>query len=250
MRIVRIPKKLFLNFFRMTKQGHGVSFYVNSSLLQKKGYKPIRGTRSKVCPFKHTSRVQDKYQTYYKVARHKPKTRTEQKKLIAFGQYSSENEAALIGAIVEKHAFVDFNDLEGLKLFVKKLQESESNNVCMAIIPNFVEDATQPVLSVQSVTDNSDNDEEEIQEVVDGMPDADDIQSGHTLAAPAWVNRACELLVKNKIQIAMVALQVRRVAQKNAESVDITGFDILLELKEERCLDVERIMELQDELNL
>jgi hypothetical protein len=73
---------------------------------------------------------------------------------------------------------------------------------------------------------------------------------GHASATPAWVNRACELLVKSKIPIDIVALQVRRVAQKNAESVDITGFDVLLELKEERCLDVERIVELQNELNL
>ena len=218
----------------MTKQGHEDSFPVNFSLLRKKGYKPIKGPRSKMCPFLHTSRVQDKHQTYYKVAKHRPKTRTEEKKLIAFGQYSNENEAGLIGAIVEEHAFVDFNDLKGLKLFVKNLQESEANNVC-TIVPNFVQDATQPLLSVQSVANN------------DGMPNAGNVENGHAVAAPAWVNRACELLTNNKIPIARVAQQVRRVAQKNADNIN---FDALLELEKERCLDATRITELQDELNL
>ena len=124
---------------------------------------------------------------------------------------------------------------------------------------------------IQPVADDKD-DEEEIQSVADGEGSVDDsdyeeeIQSvadsdhavhqrkrkindilGGASTPPAWVERACELLVKGKIKIPRVAQQVRRVAQKNAENID---FDVLLELEEERCLDARRISELQDELNL
>ena len=69
-------------------------------------------------------------------------------------------------------------------------------------------------------------------------------------SVPAWVERACELLPKGKITVAMVAHQARRAAARNQEIIDQKGFDILLEMQEERGLSAERIDNLQDELNL
>ena len=64
------------------------------------------------------------------------------------------------------------------------------------------------------------------------------------------MERACELLPKGKVTVEMVALQVRRAAEKSGEAVDAAGFDALLELEEERGLRAERLVKLQDELGL
>ena len=77
---------------------------------------------------------------------------------------------------------------------------------------------------------------------------ADAGHAAHTGQAPRWVERACELLVKGKVTVPMVALQVRRAAAKSSDTIDANGFDMLLEMQEERGLRAERILELQDEL--
>ena len=48
----------------------------------------------------------------------------------------------------------------------------------------------------------------------------------------------------------MVAHQVRRTAESSGEAIDSQGFDLLLELEEERGLSTERILELQKQLGL
>ena len=100
----------------MTKKGKGNSFPVDASLLQSKGYAAIR-TDSDKCPFLHTCEITVGDQTLYIVQ----KVNKMSKKRTRFGQYLNMHDAALIGAVVEQHAFIDFNDLKGLRLFMKQL---------------------------------------------------------------------------------------------------------------------------------
>lgn len=67
---------------------------------------------------------------------------------------------------------------------------------------------------------------------------------------PVWVQRASELLQKNKVNVRMVALQVRREAAMGDEPVDARGFDYLLEMQGELGLNADRVLELQDELRV
>lgn len=101
----------------MTKKGKGNSFQVNASLLQSKGYASIITDSNKKCPFLNTCEITSGDQTLYIVQ----KKNKMSKKCKRFGQYLNMHDAALIGAVVEQHAFIDFNDLKGLKLFMKQL---------------------------------------------------------------------------------------------------------------------------------
>ena len=67
---------------------------------------------------------------------------------------------------------------------------------------------------------------------------------------PAWVARAAELLVKEKVSARMVALQVERAAEKAGEMVGGRAFDALLEMQAEMGVPEERILALQDALGL
>ena len=90
------------------------SFQVDASLLQSKGYAAIPTNSGK---FLHTCKFTAGGRILYKVHRAIKKS----PKRIGFGQYLNIHDAALIGAVVEQHAFIDFNDLKGLILFIKQL---------------------------------------------------------------------------------------------------------------------------------
>ena len=65
-----------------------------------------------------------------------------------------------------------------------------------------------------------------------------------------WVSRAAELLLRERISTHAIALQARFQASKAGEAVDQQGFDLLLEMYEERGIAHERVLALQDELGL
>ena len=80
------------------------------------------------------------------------------------------------------------------------------------------------------------------------------LQVGPETAPPpstlAWVERACELLLRGKATPRMVALQARRTAEKSGETINEQSFELLIDLEQERGLNAERIVELQLELGL
>ena len=69
-------------------------------------------------------------------------------------------------------------------------------------------------------------------------------------SSPDWVARALELLARGKLPADWVMAQVRREAEKLDEEIDIKAFDFLMEECHKRGIPLDRVIGLQDQLNL
>ena len=69
-------------------------------------------------------------------------------------------------------------------------------------------------------------------------------------SSPDWVARALELLARGKLPADWVMAQVRREAEKLDEEIDIKAFDFLMEECHKRGIPLDRVIGLQDQLDL